>query len=91
MTLVQATSQTLSQSPTSLSLGLTMQSLKVAECRAEARAWEQHEPELARHADQPLTHRSPRPQPSRGMERAPVASPSFRRSAPARSAPAPAT
>lgn len=71
MTLVQATSQTLSQSPTSLSLGLTMQSLKVAECRAEARAWEQHEPELARHADQPLTPRSPRPQPSRGMERAP--------------------
>lgn len=71
MTLVQATSQTLSQSPTSLSLGLTMQSLKVAECRAEARAWEQHEPELARHADQPPTHPSPRPQPSRGMERAP--------------------
>lgn len=71
MTLVQATSQTLSQSPTSLSLGLTMQSLKVAECRAEARAWEQHEPELARHADQPLAPRSPRPQPSRGMERAP--------------------
>ncbi|WP_289121841.1 cation-translocating P-type ATPase [Mycobacterium marseillense] len=71
MTLVQATSQTLSQSPTSLSLGLTMQSLKVAECRAEARAWEEHEPELARHADQPLTYRSPRPQPSRGMERAP--------------------
>nr|WP_297847533.1 cation-translocating P-type ATPase [Mycobacterium sp.] len=71
MTLVQATSQTLSQSPTSLSLGLTMQSLKVAECRAEARAWELHEPELARHADQPPTDPSPRPQPSRGMERVP--------------------
>lgn len=71
MTLVQATSQTLSQSPTSLSLGLTMQLLKVAECRAEARAWEEHEPELARHADQPLTYRSRRPQPSRGRERAP--------------------
>nr|WP_293035405.1 cation-translocating P-type ATPase [Mycobacterium sp.] len=70
MTLVQATSQTLSQSPTSLSLGLTMQSLKIAECRAEARAWEQHEPELARHADQrPTAHRSPPP--SSGMERVP--------------------
>lgn len=53
ITLVQATSQTLSQSPTALSIGLTMQSLKAAECRAAARAWEQHEPELARHAEQP--------------------------------------
>ena len=68
MTLVQATSQTLSQSPTSLSLGLTIQSLKAAEVRAEARAWEQHEPALAQHADQPPAYRSPRPQPSRGME-----------------------
>lgn len=91
MTLVQATSQTLSQSPTSLSLGLTMQSLKVAECRAEARAWEQHEPELARHADQPLSP-ARRGRSRRGAWSArPVASPSFRRSAPARSAPAPAT
>jgi cation-transporting P-type ATPase I len=71
MTLVHATSQTLSQSPTSLSIGLTMQSLKAAECRAEARAWELHEPELARHAEQPPTRRSPRPQPSRVMERVP--------------------
>ncbi|MDT5351430.1 MAG: cation-transporting P-type ATPase, partial [Mycobacterium sp.] len=71
MTLVQATNQTLSQSATSLSLGLTIQSLKAAEVRAEARAWEQHEPELARHADQPFTPPSPRPQPSRGMERIP--------------------
>ena len=69
MTLVQATSQTLSQSATSLTLGLTLQSMKAAEVRAEARAWEQHEPELARYADQPPTQLSPRPQPSRGMER----------------------
>lgn len=69
MTLVQATSQTLSQSATSLSLGLTLQSMKAAEVRAEARAWEQHEPRLARYADQPPTQLSPRPQPSRGMER----------------------
>ena len=71
MTLVQATSQTLSQSATSLSLGLTMQSLKAAECRAQARAWELHEPALARHADQPPAHHSPVPQPSKGEKRAP--------------------
>ena len=69
MTLVQATSQTLSQSATSLSIGLTMQSMKAAEVRAEAQAWEQHEPQLAQHADQPPTYLSPRPQPSRSMER----------------------
>jgi cation-transporting P-type ATPase I len=69
MTLVQATSQTLSQSLSSLSIGLTIQSMKAAEVRAEANAWELHEPELARHADQPPTYSSPRPQPSRSMER----------------------
>lgn len=72
MTLVQATSQTLSQSPTSLSIGLTMQSLKAAECRAEAQAWERHEPQLARHADQPAIHRPP----ARGPK---TADPSVRR------------
>lgn len=61
LTLVVVAAETVTQSPTSLSVGLTMQSLKAAECRAEARAWRQHEPELARHADQPATHRrSPR-------------------------------
>lgn len=71
MTLIQITSHTLSQSPTSLSIGLTLQSLKAAECHAEARAWGKHEPALARHADQPRASSSPRPQPSRGMERIP--------------------
>lgn len=71
MTLIQITSHTLSQSPTTLSIGLALQSLKAAECHAEARAWEQHEPALARHADQPHAPSSPRPQPSRGMERVP--------------------
>lgn len=71
LTLIQATSQTLSQSPTSLSIGLTMQSLKAAESRAEARAWAQHEPDLARHADQPPAEPSPRPQPPRAAERVP--------------------
>jgi magnesium-transporting ATPase (P-type) len=69
LTLAHVTTQTLSQSLTSLSIGLTMQSLKAAEVRAEAQVWEQHEPELARHADQPPAQLSPRPQPARGMER----------------------
>ena len=58
MTLVLAATQTLGQSPTSLALGLTVQSLKAAECRAEARAWRGHEPQLALHADQPPTDSS---------------------------------
>ena len=53
LTLAAAAAQTLTQSPTSLALGLTMQSMKAAEVRAEAQSWAQHEPELARHADQP--------------------------------------
>ena len=73
LTLAAAAAQTLTQSPTSLALGLTMQSMKAAEVRAEAQSWAQHEPELARHADQPRPHpgrtRS-RPQPSRPVERA---------------------
>ena len=69
MTLVMAASQTLSQSPTSLSIGLTMQSLKAAECRAEAQAWELHEPDLARHADQPPIPLSSQPPRSKTMER----------------------
>ncbi len=70
LTLAAAAAQTLTQSPTSLALGLTMQSMKAAEVRAEAQSWAQHEPELARHADQPRPHPAPRPQPSRPVERA---------------------
>ena len=55
LTLAAAAGQTLTQSPTSLALGLTMQSMKAAEARAEAQSWARHEPELARHADQPRT------------------------------------
>ena len=65
MTLATAAAETVTQSPGSLSVGLLMQSLKAAECRAEARAWHQHEPELARHADQPHTDASSRPKPTR--------------------------
>nr|WP_239657330.1 cation-translocating P-type ATPase [Mycobacterium riyadhense] len=53
MTLATAAAETVTQSPAALSVGLLMQSLKAAECRAQARAWQQHEPELARYADQP--------------------------------------
>ncbi|BBX98446.1 cation-translocating P-type ATPase [Mycobacterium lacus] len=63
MTLALAAAETLTQSPASLSVGLVMQSLKAAECRAEARAWQRHEPELARHADQPAP-RAKRPPPA---------------------------
>ena len=63
LTLAAAAAQTLTQSPTSLALGLTMQSMKAAEVRAEAQSWAQHEPELARHADQPRLH------PRRGRNR----------------------
>ncbi len=53
LTLAAAAAQTISLSTASLSVGLAMQSLKAAECRAEARAWQRHEPELALHAEQP--------------------------------------
>src|SRR5438270_3333930 len=57
--------------PASLSVGVLMQSLKAAECRAEARAWRRHEPELARHALQPpRAASSPSPPPARVGERA---------------------
>nr|WP_082951512.1 cation-translocating P-type ATPase [Mycobacterium sp. 852002-51057_SCH5723018] len=70
MTLAMAAAEAVTQSPASLTVGLLMQSLKAAECRAEARAWREHEPELARHADQPHAEAAPpRPPRSRPMER----------------------
>ncbi|MBI2709252.1 MAG: cation-translocating P-type ATPase [Actinobacteria bacterium] len=50
-------------SPAKLSVDLTMQAFKAAECRAAARAWARYEPELARHADESGMHRSSRPVP----------------------------
>ncbi len=55
LALAATVAQTITLSPASLSVGLAMQSLKAAECSAQARVWEKHEPELARHADQPPT------------------------------------
>jgi magnesium-transporting ATPase (P-type) len=42
----------------------TMETLKAAECRAEAKAWSRHEPELARHADHAEVHPPSRPVPA---------------------------
>ena len=67
LTLAMAAADTVTQSPASLSVGLLMQSLKAAECRAEARAWRRHEPELARHADQPHSDAASPPRPPRSM------------------------
>lgn len=70
MTLAMAAAEAVTQSPASLGVGLAMQALRAAECRAEARAWREHEPELARHADQPRSEAAPpRPPRSRPMER----------------------
>ena len=55
MALAMAAAEPFTQSPASLSVGLMMQSLKAAECHAEAQAWRRHEPELARHDDQTST------------------------------------
>ncbi len=66
MTLALAAAETATQSPASLSVGFLMQSLKAAECRAEARAWRRHEPELALYADQPRAGAPVRLKPPRG-------------------------
>ncbi len=66
MTLAVAAAETATLSPASLSVGFLMQSLKAAEARAEAHAWRRHEPELARHADQPRADPSTGLKPPRG-------------------------
>ena len=55
MALATAAAEAFTQAPASASVGLMMQSLKAAECHAEAQAWRRHEPELARHDDQTST------------------------------------
>ncbi|MBI2696437.1 cation-translocating P-type ATPase [Mycobacterium nebraskense] len=66
LTLAMTAAETVTLSPASLSVGLLMQSLKAAECRAEARAWVRHEPQLASHADHPHTDPSAGSKPPRG-------------------------
>lgn len=72
LTLAVAAAETLTQAPASLSVGLMMQSLKAVECRAAAKAWRHHEPQLALHADQPPVSSAtsiPRPAPARAAKR----------------------
>ena len=70
LALAMAAAETVTLAPASLSVGLLMQSLKAAECRAEARAWRRHEPELARHADEQRGDASPQGPPrAQGAER----------------------
>ena len=66
LALAVTAAETVTLSPASLSVGLLMQSLKAAECRAEARAWVRHEPQLASHADHPHTDPSAGSKPPRG-------------------------
>lgn len=66
LTLAVTAAETVTLSPASLSVGLLMQSLKAAEGRAEARAWVEHEPRLAAHADHPRTDPSAGAKPPRG-------------------------
>ncbi|WP_090420192.1 HAD-IC family P-type ATPase [Mycobacterium europaeum] len=66
LALAVTAAETVTLSPASLSVGLLMQSLKAAECRAEARAWVRHEPQLAGHADHPHTDPSAASKPPRG-------------------------
>jgi cation-transporting P-type ATPase I len=66
LALAVTAAETVTLSPASLSVGLLMQSLKAAECRAEARAWVRHEPQLASHADHPRTDPSAASKPPRG-------------------------
>ncbi|OZS31155.1 hypothetical protein CHL72_13720, partial [Streptococcus pneumoniae] len=48
---------------------LTIQALKAAECRAGARAWRRHEPQLALHADEPADQpQSLWPRPARSTQ-----------------------
>ncbi|OBH22340.1 haloacid dehalogenase [Mycobacterium sp. E342] len=66
LALAVTAAETVTLSPASLSVGLLMQSLKAAECRAEARVWVRHEPQLAAHADHPHTDPSAGSKPPRG-------------------------
>jgi len=46
-----------------LAVDLAMESIKIIELRAEAQAWQRHEPALARHADHTEVHPASRPIP----------------------------
>jgi magnesium-transporting ATPase (P-type) len=63
LTLVTAAVHLSTFSLAALVVDLTMETLKAAECRAEANAWSRYEPELARHAEHAQVHLPSRPVP----------------------------
>ncbi len=65
LTLAMAAAHTVTLAPATLAVDTMLEVLKTAECRAEARAWSEHEPGLARHADQPSIRAPSRPAPPR--------------------------
>jgi cation-transporting ATPase I len=56
LSVAMAAANTIAQAPAALTVDLTMEVLKTAESRAQARAWIRHEPKLAQHADHPSVH-----------------------------------
>jgi cation-transporting P-type ATPase I len=64
LTLVTAAVHTGTLALSSLTIDLMMETLRAAECRAQAQAWSRHEPELARHADYADVHPPSRPVPA---------------------------
>ena len=51
LSLAMTAAHVLELSPASLAVDLMLETLKAGECRAEAQAWNRHEPRLARHAE----------------------------------------
>jgi cation-transporting ATPase I len=63
LTLAMAAAHTVTLSPAAMLVDLMTEGLKAAECRAAAQAWDRHEPELARYAEQRAVHPPSRPMP----------------------------
>ncbi|MGH3635927.1 MAG: cation-translocating P-type ATPase, partial [Mycobacterium sp.] len=64
LTVAMTAAHVVSLSPASLAVDLMMETVKAAECRAEAQAWRRYEPALAAHADHPDTYPPTRPIPA---------------------------
>ncbi|MBS4728473.1 cation-translocating P-type ATPase [Mycobacterium sp. SM1] len=64
LTLAMAAAHTVTLSPAALLVDLMTEMLKAAEYRAVAQAWDRHEPELARYADDRAVHPPGRPVPA---------------------------
>ncbi|GBE65410.1 haloacid dehalogenase [Mycobacterium sp. MFM001] len=64
LTLAMTAAHIISLAPASLAVDLMMETIKAAECRAEAQAWHRHEPRLAPHADNDDVYLPSRPVPA---------------------------